>query len=128
MKKIFITLLFILTCVSLAYCANGETYVNCTIQTVIRLPEIVSEPMEIKRYFYFNNATKKVYDKNHRLIISEYEKGILTIHLRQEDRTERIIYNTQTKSATLFGKQRRGYYYPWVGYNGQGNCSTVYKK
>ena len=45
-----------------------------------------------------------------------------------KDRTERIIYNTQTKSATLFGKQRRGYYYPWVGYNGQGNCSTIYKK
>ena len=62
------------------------------------------------------------------VIKEQYEKGVLTIHFRQEDRTERIIYNTQTKSATLFGKQRRGYYYPWVGYNGQGNCSTIYKK
>lgn len=128
MKKILLLLLFIFICSSFVYCSSGETYVNCSIQTVIRLPNITSEPMNINRYFYFNNITKKVYDKNHKLLVSEYEKGIYTIHFRQEDRTERIIYNTQTKFATLFGKQRRGYYYPWIGYNGQGNCSTTHKK
>jgi len=128
MKKIYIFLLVIFCFCGVAFSAAGETYVSCSIETVIRMPDMISEPMEIKRYFYLNNAAKKVYDKSHKTVVSECENGIYTIHLRAEDRTERLIYNPKKKTVVLYGKQRRGYYYPWIGYNGQGNCTAVLKK
>ncbi|MCD8377428.1 MAG: hypothetical protein LUB59_01420 [Candidatus Gastranaerophilales bacterium] len=127
MKRLVLILtLLVFICVSV-YSSTGESFMSCSIDTVIRMPDMISSPMEIKRYFYLNNVSKKVYDKSHKLLVSEYENEVYTIHYREDNRTERWIYNTKYGSVELYGKQRRGYYYPWIGYNGRGNCTVKSK-
>ncbi|MCM1266104.1 MAG: hypothetical protein NC200_07890 [Candidatus Gastranaerophilales bacterium] len=125
MKKFLILLSIFFTMVLM--CHAGETYVSCNIQACLHINGITGEPLSINRYFYINSTTKKVYDKSHKLLVSEYENGVYTIHFREADRTERLIYDTKTKQVTLYGKQRRGYYYPWVLYNGFGTGSSTNK-
>lgn len=126
MKKLLV--LFCILVMSISITFAGEIYASCKIQACLHINGIASDPMEITRYFYINPVTHKVYDKKHKLIVSEYENGVYTIHFREEDRTERLICDTKTKNVRLFGKQRRGYYYPWVLYNGFGTCTLTNKK
>jgi hypothetical protein len=122
MKKIAIFMMILLGSCSACF-SGSEKYVSCSMDVTLQHRGLVSDPMNIKRYFYLNNSLKKSYDKTHKQIVSEYENGVYTLHFREEDRTERLIYNTKSKTATLYGKQRKGYYYPWVLYNGTGNCT-----